>query len=439
MNNSKTKKTYSYTYPTIHYRNLSPSQRRLLASILTTQSYSGFEGFMISKIRKILDDLEGVTYFQDGDNNLYIEKNLDNNQPSFLPLLVSHMDTVHYILEYDSKLAKKGKTIKDWKTGTQYGKTKYKVYRIPNPENKGYVYFSETGIGGDDKNGLFICLEMLRNRNIKHLKVLFTTEEETGQKGAEKAIKNHKDWFSNISYMLEPDRKGNVDIIYQWGAGSTFSDDFLNIVQPVWNKFKYSKSSGSVTDIFMLFEELDISCFNYSCGYYEPHSSNEYINENDLRRALDFTHALLKTIPLDKVYTHNYEPRTYNYNYGYNNYSSSFYKKKTKSQPMTTEIKEIEVRGPYNVPIIVKYNPISDHFFFLNGYNKINNSQIYTEAEKTFLKMQAISQDLDYFIEKGVISFLDYKQNMEELIDLWMDNMAYYEGLDGGLDNENHN
>lgn len=414
-------------YSTINYRTLSPSQRRMFTKILLTQSYSGFEGYMIKTIKDILSTLKGVTYFSDKNGNIFVEKHLTPEPPSYLPLLVSHMDTVHKLLVYNKGLAKEGKKVFNNKDGKVEGDVSYQVFKTPTSSNKGYTYFSTTGIGGDDKNGIFICLEMLRNQQVKHLKVLFTTEEETGRWGAKDSLKNQKDWFSNISYMLEPDRRGNNDIICQWGRGKTYSDEFHKLIQPLFTKFKYKPATGSVTDVFTLFEELEISCFNFSCGYYEAHSDNEYIVEHDVRRALDFLQSLLLTLPLDKVYTQEYETYSsyasgYSYNGGYSGSKNWSYSKTNTSKQMTvTPITEIHVTDSYHQPLTVNHNKTTDYFFVKNTHN-ITMSHLLTSVEKTFLQAEAICQELDYFIKEKLITYDEYEEYMHRLIDLWMEN-----------------
>ena len=425
------KSVYNYSrdnYEIIPYKKLSSNQTKLLETILTIQSFSGYEGNMIGFIKKFVSQLPNVTLSQDKHNNIYVEKHLNTNPPSYLPLMVAHMDTVHEIrlLTKPSALeTKNGKLQSYIKNGHVYTTIKYEVFRYPNEDagGKGSTYWSPTGIGGDDKNGIFILLSILQNKSIPHIKMLFTTEEETGQQGASFAIDNQQNWFSNISYMLEPDRRGNCDIINHWGSGLSYSDEFESIVKPFFKHFKYKSVRGSVTDIFPIFEILNISCFNYSCGYYDPHSSDEYVVEMDIKRALDFTEQLLKHISLDKKYEKTYEKRkTYTYNYtNYPNPSKNWkdMTNRTHNQPSSDYNHHVsQIPSVNNSFLTLSHNLYTDFISILNSSNQTIN-YLYSTIEKSFMTMEFFSKNLDKYIKSGSITFNEYEDLMFRLIDQW--------------------
>lgn len=404
-NNSK----YVYNaYPDIPYKLLSTQQRKLLAKILLTQSKSNDETAMVATVCQQLDSIPNVSYFIDVKNNIYAVKDDKTTvKPSYIPLMVSHLDTVHNIIKIKKQTTKitNGKSI---------NYIPYKVYRMPSINNKGYTYYSPTGVGGDDKNGIFINLSLLKNKRIKHMKVLFTTEEETGRFGAEYSIKHNRPWFSDISYMLEPDRKGNNDIICKWGDNTTYSNEFNNIIQPIMQQFKYKPANGSVTDIFTLFEELNLSCFNFSCGYYDPHSKDESIVEHDLKRALDFATKLLLTIPLDKQYKQQYvKTTTYSYGYNSNAYNSNAYNR--SYQDGTYHYTEVD--GHYKYPITVRHSSSYDTLLLI-GKTNISKEHLYNSTEKIIYKSEAVMKDLKYFIENNLITYDEALQ--------WYSNLGNY-------------
>ena len=108
-----------------------------------------------------------------------------HNQKGFLyakgeipVLLLAHMDTVHDQLPYIFNISdEKGKT----KISSQYG------------------------IGGDDRCGIYMILEIVKTLKCS---VLFTEDEEIGGVGAHKFADT--DFVKNldVNYMIEFDRKG---------------------------------------------------------------------------------------------------------------------------------------------------------------------------------------------------------------------------------------
>ena len=61
-----------------------------------------------------------------------------------------------------------------------------------------------TGIGGDNKCGVFACLELLKE--LPNLKVAFFVSEETGCHGSRAADEK---FFSNVGYCIQFDAPGN--------------------------------------------------------------------------------------------------------------------------------------------------------------------------------------------------------------------------------------
>ena len=70
--------------------------------------------------------------------------------------------------------------------------------------------------------------------------------------------------------------------------------------------FGYKETDGLMTDIEQLKENgLDVSCINLSCGYYEPHTDNEYTSKKDLLNCLHFIEHIITNCK--KVYRHRAE------------------------------------------------------------------------------------------------------------------------------------
>lgn len=163
-------------------------------------------------------------------------------------------------------------------------------------------FFSTTGIGGDDKCGIFIALSVLFSRRVSHLKVMFFKDEERGSQGARKVVKDKPEWFSDISYIIEPDRRGSSDIITAHGGDNSCSPDFKKILvdEGLKKPFSFKPATGLTTDVMAIQKDIGISVANISSGYYLPHSADEFIDESDLLRSRDFILHLIQTIPIKR-------------------------------------------------------------------------------------------------------------------------------------------
>ena len=76
--------------------------------------------------------------------------------------------------------------------------------------------------------------------------------------------------------------------------------------------FGYKETDGLMTDIEQLKEQgLNVSCVNLSCGYYEPHTDNEYTDKKDLLNCLRFIEHIISNCK--KTYRHKaeYDERAY--------------------------------------------------------------------------------------------------------------------------------
>lgn len=134
------------------------------------------------------------------------------------------------------------------------------------------------GVGGDDKNGIFVCLYLLER--IDNIKVIFFSQEESGGIGSSNIDINI---FSDCKFLGSVDRWNGHDFINKYSGDFTISNDLKKAILPILNKYDYSFNSGLFTDSFNVMErDVNISCFNVSCGYYSHHSDSEYIDLNEL-------------------------------------------------------------------------------------------------------------------------------------------------------------
>ncbi|MDR2810447.1 MAG: hypothetical protein LBB84_07830 [Tannerellaceae bacterium] len=152
------------------------------------------------------------------------------------------------------------------------------------------------GLGADDKNGIWIALQCLKQYDT--VKVAFFTGEEVGCIGSAAADLS---FFADCRFVIEPDRRGYDDLITHIYWEDLCSEEFLEDIPA--KEYGYKPEEGLMTDILILRENgLGISCVNLSCGYYEPHTDNEFTVKSDLMNCLHFVEHIIECCT--KVYTH---------------------------------------------------------------------------------------------------------------------------------------
>ena len=214
-------------------------------------------GFIIGELRRM-----GIPFRQDRHGNIYAVK---GNRESY-PCVVAHMDEVHRR-----------------KTGT------YAAHLVADSMIVGYDHKRKrmTGIGADDKNGIWICLKCLED--FKAVKCAFFVQEEIGCIGS-----GHADmsFFSDCRFVIQCDRKGNGDMVTQINGMRLCSNEFISAVDP--RRYGYKPAQGLATDVAALKRNgLEVSCVNLSCGYYEPHTDNEYTILADLCKCYRFVRHII--------------------------------------------------------------------------------------------------------------------------------------------------
>ncbi len=267
----------------------------LLKQLFCIHSKSGKEG----KIRKFIwnwikQNVPGTTITCDKPGNMYITKGKSDTYPC----IVAHLDQVQERHSKDFRCYEAEDVIIGF-----------------SPKRR-----EQQGLGADDKVGLWIGLKCLQE--FECIKLAFFVQEEVGCKGSEQA---DIDFFENCRFVIEPDRRGNEDLITQIGWTPLCSEEFLKDIG--YKQFGYKEAEGMMTDIEALKDNgLTISCINLSCGYYKPHSDQEFIYKPAVSNCLNFVEHIIKTCT--KVYPHIDETARYekqNYYDIYDDYYDEIY------------------------------------------------------------------------------------------------------------------
>jgi len=227
------------------------------------QSPSGNEGAMTNYLIRYLR--ERGHFFSLYNNGIIEVSNAKARQKKKGILLSAHQDTVFQL------------------------DPKYKI--MMTEDGKEIVNLSNSsGVGGDDKCGIWIILRILEEVEDVPLRVLFTVGEETGGQ----LTKVHVP-FINKSYMcLVFDRKGKDDLILSYCR----NDELEKVIQKVGEKYEYSDSMGLWSDADFISKY--IPSVNISSGYYSPHTALEWVNLEDMERALKLGIDLVRTVELKK-------------------------------------------------------------------------------------------------------------------------------------------
>ena len=248
------------------------TDKKLLKELYLKRSYSGNEEAVRSVITKFLDNLK-IPYVNFNGNILGF------NYPG-APLFSAHMDMVN---TERYKLLPGTDSVGNDYVFTLDNKTNIRLYRDKEKKH-------QTSLGADDKNGIWVILTLLRKG--REINFAFCHSEEIGGAGSTQIVQDEElaQFIEGCQYGIIIDRRNSGDII---GYGNKYCmglDDRLEAFSKE-RGFKYTTAHGSISDADR-FSQL-IECVNISCAYYEPHTSNEYTNLNELWNTLLFCEMIL--------------------------------------------------------------------------------------------------------------------------------------------------
>ena len=141
-------------------------------------------------------------------------------------------------------------------------------------EDMRYV-MSPQGIGGDDRCGVYMIMQLIRDFKCH---VLFCEDEECGGRGANKFTESKIK--PKVNYIIEMDRRGSNDAVFYKCDNPEFTEFVLG--------FGFSENHGTFTDISVIAPYLKTAAVNISAGYFNEHRQHEYIDmlavENNIHR-----------------------------------------------------------------------------------------------------------------------------------------------------------
>lgn len=233
--------------------------------------------------------LRGLTHTKDRYGNIYCTK----GEADLYPAMVCHIDTVHNI-NNNAEVHISGDNM-------------FAIDRVT---------MERYGIGGDDKVGIFITLQMFDYYD--NFKAAFFLDEEVGCVGSRQCDFS---FFDDCSMVLECDRQGKNDFVNQISGTKLYSDEVSEIISPILQAYDRKETTGGMTDVLEIAGKNKVCVANMSCGYYDPHTENEYISISDVINTMDmcieiFDATIHKRFEIDQ--------RQVPYSYG-GNYMQSYY------------------------------------------------------------------------------------------------------------------
>ena len=224
-----------------------------------------------------------IDHYVDDKMNVYATKQETSELPEdfYFPCVISHTDTVHNIDTIN---------IKEMMLPNAQGQMKpsLKAYNDSN---------FPTGIGGDDKCGVFACLTLLKE--LPNLKAAFFVSEETGCHGSRAA---DPEFFTNVGYGIQFDAPENWMITEKCFGQILFDRDseFFTKVDEVLTEGMINEDMEYMvhpyTDVYALRSKFDFSCVNFSIGYYDYHTKNEYVVIEDVFNGIEMGRKMIQSL-----------------------------------------------------------------------------------------------------------------------------------------------
>jgi len=248
-------------------------QIKNLIDILSTPTYFANEEKLVEKICNILKEND-VSYEVDDVGNIYVTK----GEAEFYPCVVAHTDTVHELESIN---------IRETLDHGMLCLSAYNDSGMP------------TGIGGDDKCGVFVCLEVIKSLN--NIKAVFLVGEEFGCYGARMA---NPIFFDNVGYAIQFDAPYHNWVSHVSYGVKLFDEngEFYNHIQPILEKYmgKYTLGNHPYTDVCVLKNKYDFSCINISVGYHNMHTREEFVDVNTTLRTVEIAKDMINTLGTKK-------------------------------------------------------------------------------------------------------------------------------------------
>lgn len=218
--------------------------------------------------------------------NVYLKKG-KIAEGEYFPCVIAHMDTVQYheaLVDANVKLKITEKYLD--------GKT---ILSALNPLKTGV--HAITGVGGDDKAGVAICLDIISKTD--NIIGAFFKSEEIGCLGAKHV---DKDIMKDVGYAIEFDAPSADWLSYVSYGTQLFDREFFKLVDSILLRHGISniRASDPFTDIYLIKQKFDFNCMNFFAGYYYPHSLSDCVVYEDALKAATMGYEIIQKLGTKK-------------------------------------------------------------------------------------------------------------------------------------------
>ena len=254
----------------------------LLKEVLSVPTKTYQEHLMVDFLVNWLTE-NNIEHYLDNKMNIYATKKETSDLPDdfFFPCVISHTDTVHHLDTIN---------IEEMMLKNSQGELKPSLKAF-NDEGL------PTGIGGDDKCGVFACLTLLKE--LPYLKAAFFVAEETGCHGSNAADKN---FFENVGYGIQFDAPENWMITEKcfgqllFDRGTEFFEKVDKVLTEGMNWDQKQYMVHPYTDVYALRTKFDFACINFSIGYYDYHTRDEYVVIEDVFNGIEMGRKMINEL-----------------------------------------------------------------------------------------------------------------------------------------------
>jgi len=161
--------------------------------------------------------------------------------------------------------------------------------------------FSGIGLGADDKAGVYIMLSLMEQMP-ESFHFAFFNHEETGMIGSSMFTKLHKELPFNTGGFIGLDRHGDKQFV-------TYGQGNKKLEKKLGNEYK--KETGSCSDCKKLSKEYSLAMVNISVGFYNEHTTEEYLDLIAMNRTLNLVRDKLADCSVTYMIT---EKEAFDYN-----------------------------------------------------------------------------------------------------------------------------
>jgi putative aminopeptidase FrvX len=254
----------------------------LLKEVLSVPTKTYQEHLMVDFLVNWLTE-NNIEHYVDNKMNIYATKKETSDLPDdfFFPCVISHTDTVHHLDTIN---------IEEMMLKNSQGELKPSLKAF-NDEGL------PTGIGGDDKCGVFACLTLLKE--LPYLKAAFFVAEETGCHGSNAADKN---FFENVGYGIQFDAPENWMITEKcfgqllFDRGTEFFEKIDKVLTEGMINEQMQYMVHPYTDVYALRTKFDFACINFSIGYYDYHTRDEYVVIEDVFNGIEMGRKMINEL-----------------------------------------------------------------------------------------------------------------------------------------------